>query len=216
MLKGRPWNFENNLILLKEIKGNEQPEHVTLTHSLFWVRILKLPFNYRSDEAVRGLVEGMGEIMEMEEDVLGLERFRRVRIILDVRKPIRRTRKFRNSQGELVQVEYKYERLSFFCLACGVIGHSERDCMVVSKDQKKKGLGWSLSLRASPRKGYSKEVEEVKEIISGRLQLFVTKEKPLVHPTVSLPISEGTIDETRQENNTVQEQSKYPSFVNTF
>lgn len=47
--------------------------------------------------------------------------------------------------------------------------------MVVPEEDKKKKLGWSLSLRASPRKGFSKETEEVEEVTKGRRQLFVTK-----------------------------------------
>lgn len=33
VLDGRPWCFDNMLILLKEVEGNEQPDKVILNHS---------------------------------------------------------------------------------------------------------------------------------------------------------------------------------------
>lgn len=37
VLEGRPWCFDNILILLKEADGEEQPDQVTLHQSPFWV-----------------------------------------------------------------------------------------------------------------------------------------------------------------------------------
>ncbi|XP_021739451.1 uncharacterized protein LOC110705826 [Chenopodium quinoa] len=93
VLKGRLWCFDNMLVVLKEIDGNEQPDEVILNQSPFWVRIKNLPFNCRTDAHVRKLVEGMGEILELEEDSLGVGRFRRVKIMLDVTRPLRRFQK---------------------------------------------------------------------------------------------------------------------------
>ncbi|XP_021733146.1 uncharacterized protein LOC110699962 [Chenopodium quinoa] len=80
VLKGRPWCFDNMLLILKEVEGDEQPEQVALYHSPFWVRVKHLPFNCRSDEDVKELVANWGEVLEIEEDLLGLDRFRRVRL----------------------------------------------------------------------------------------------------------------------------------------
>lgn len=41
VLEGRPRCFENNLILMKDNEGDEQPDHVLINHSPFWVRIKK-------------------------------------------------------------------------------------------------------------------------------------------------------------------------------
>lgn len=51
--------------------------------------------------------------------------------------------------------------------------------MAVTKEDKKKKLGWTLSLRASPRKGFSKDAEELAGITKGRHKLLVTKEADL-------------------------------------
>lgn len=117
----------------------------------------------------------MGEILEIEDDTLGLDRYRRLRIMLDVSRPLRRVKATTDKRGREVLVEFAYERLPFFCFACGVMGHSERDCIAVSEEDKKKGLEWGMFLRASPRKGRGKEMEELAALPACRRNLFVTK-----------------------------------------
>ena len=172
VLDGRPWCFDNMLILLKEADGDEQPDQVTLNHSPFWVRIKNLPFNTRSNEVIRALVGSMGEILEIEEDVLGFGRYRRVKVMLDITKPLRRFRKIKDKRGREIQVDFAYERLPFFCFACGIMGHSEKDCHAVHEEDKYEKLGWSLSLKATPRKGRTKELEEEGKFRSCKKVLF--------------------------------------------
>lgn len=99
VMDGCPWCFDNMLLLLMEASGEEQPDYVTINLSPFWVRIKNLPFNYRSDEIIRALVGSMGEILDIEEDVLGIGRYRRVRVLMDATKPIRRFRRLKDRHG---------------------------------------------------------------------------------------------------------------------
>ncbi|XP_056688805.1 uncharacterized protein [Spinacia oleracea] len=100
---------------------------------------------------VAALVAGVGDVLEIEPDLLGLDR-----------------------------IEFAYEQLPFICFACGILGHSERDCPRVLEADKRKNLSWRLFLIASPIKGrgcYIKYAKEVDSIASRREVLFVTKEK---------------------------------------
>nr|CCA66043.1 hypothetical protein [Beta vulgaris subsp. vulgaris] len=160
VMDGRPWCFDNMLVLLKEADGDEQPDQVCLNHSPFWIRLKNLPFNMRSNDVVKALIGNLGEILDIEEDVLGIGRYRRVKVLLDVSKPLRRYRKLRDKSGKDLQVDFAYERLPFFCLACGIMGHAEKDCQFVLDEDKCEKLGWNLSLKATPRKGRNKEMEE--------------------------------------------------------
>lgn len=83
----------------------------------------------------------MGEIIEIEEDYLGIGKYRRVKVMLDVSKPLRRYRKIKDKRGRELQVDFAYERLPFFCFACVVLGHSEKDCHVVPEEEKQESLG---------------------------------------------------------------------------
>lgn len=69
--------------------NNEQPEKIPLYHSTFCVRIKHLPFNYRLDEDFKEVVANWGEIMKVEEHVLDLNRFRPVKVVINVTKPLR-------------------------------------------------------------------------------------------------------------------------------
>lgn len=55
----------------------------------------------------------------------------RVRVTLDISKPMKRRMKLKMEGGNWSQVNFKYERLTIFCFVCGILGHSDRDCEVV-------------------------------------------------------------------------------------
>ena len=160
------------LVLLKEADGDEPPDQVTIYQSPFWIRLKNLPFNMRSNEVIKALIGNMGEILELEEDVLGIGRYRRVKVMLDTRKPLRRFRKIKDRKGSEIQIDFAYERLPFFCLACGIMGHSEKDCQLVNEEEKCERLGWHLGSKATPRKGRTKEVEEEAKFKNCKKVLF--------------------------------------------
>ncbi|XP_010690516.1 uncharacterized protein LOC104904037 [Beta vulgaris subsp. vulgaris] len=189
VLSGRPWCFEQKLLILNEVSGNEQPTDVPLLHSPFWLRLKNLPFNCRSDDDVRAVCSSVGDVMEIESDELGLEAYRRVKVMLDITKPLRRFQRIRTKDGREVKVAFQFERLPFFCFLCGVMGHSEKDCPIAGVDEQEVSMGWGLWLKASPRKGRQKMVEEVERIKASRKALFVTR--PCKTDTEKRPDSEG-------------------------
>lgn len=50
----------------------------------------------------------------------------RVRIRIDVRKPLKRKNKIVKKDGKEFIVECKYERLGEFCFSCGLVSHTDR------------------------------------------------------------------------------------------
>ena len=175
VLAGRPWCFDNQLVVLNEITGNEQPSEVQLTHSPFWIRIKNLPFNCCTIPVCTAIAGKIGRVMDLEENPLHLDTYRRVRIDMDITKPLCRYQSIKGRDGRVVRVAIAYERLPFFCFLCGIIGHSERDCCNVDDDAQDKVMGWSKTLRATPRRGVQKMQEEVEEIVGCRKVLFVPK-----------------------------------------
>lgn len=123
------WHFENHLLLLQEVTGDEQPETMVLELCPFWIRLYNLPLDSRSDEAVRIIANKVGTVMEIEEDNLGWDKSRRARVMLNVTKPLRRTQKIRDKRGQIHVVDMSYERLPFFSFSCGVLGHVDKDCL---------------------------------------------------------------------------------------
>ena len=52
----------------------------------------------------------------------------RLRVSLDVRKPLKRRMRLKRTGGDWFWVDFKYERLNAFCFICGLLGHTERNC----------------------------------------------------------------------------------------
>ncbi|XP_010678228.1 uncharacterized protein LOC104893789 [Beta vulgaris subsp. vulgaris] len=176
ILAGRPWCFDEKLLLLEEVRGNEQPSQVVIVSSPFWVWIYNLPFNYRSKTEVSAIAGSLGLVLNIDLDDLGLEKFCRVKVLLNVYKPLRRKQKIRRKDGKVSSIEYKYERLPNFCFRCGVMGHSDKDCHDATYDEDDQELGWGTWLKASPLKGRLRNKEEVVAITTRRKALFVIKE----------------------------------------
>ncbi|KAL2935539.1 hypothetical protein RDABS01_018657 [Bienertia sinuspersici] len=119
VMDGRPWCFDQKLLILEEVVGEEQPSEILLNSSPFWVRLYNLPFNYRTNETMRTIASNIGRVLEVDDDELGMDNFQRVKIMIDVSKPLSKFQKIRTRSGHIVKVECKYERLPFFALNVG-------------------------------------------------------------------------------------------------
>lgn len=77
----------------------------------------------------------------------------RVKIRIDVRKPLKRRKKICRKSGQDFVVTCKYERLGDFCFACGLVSHIERFCRrnLDNRDGERK-YEWGTWLRAPPRR----------------------------------------------------------------
>ncbi|KAL2895150.1 RNA helicase NPH-II [Bienertia sinuspersici] len=181
VLDGRPWTFDQHSVMLDEVKGNQQPSDIVLTHCPFWIRFYNLPLNSRTLGDVRTIAGKFGEVMEVERDGVVWDKSVRARVMLNIMKPLRRFVRIRNKEGNIVSIEVKYERLPTFYYACGEIGHIKRDCEKVAEEDKDSDKQWGSWLRASPRKGRIKMNEEAKSFLNSSKTLsMASKEK--AHP----------------------------------
>ena len=53
----------------------------------------------------------------------------RIRVSIDVRKPLKRRMKLKKKGGEWIWIDFKYERLNIFCFICGLLEHTEKQCL---------------------------------------------------------------------------------------
>lgn len=110
VMSGHPWCFEQRLLLLQEISNFTEPSEVNLNYSPFWVRFYNLPIGFCSDDKFKAIASSIGEVMEIEEDVLDIEPFHRVRIMLNILKPLKQSQKVRVKGDHIMQIGLKYER----------------------------------------------------------------------------------------------------------
>lgn len=166
VMDGCPWTFDQHLVMMKDIESGFPPSEIELIYCPFWIRIYNLPLDSRSKKHVAAIGGSIGEVLEVESNDISWDKSARVKILLNVTKPLRRVQKVQNSMGKVVMVEIKYERLPTFCYGCGLIGHMERDCTVVGEEERDEAKQWGSWLKASPRKGRLKMDEEVKLFLS--------------------------------------------------
>ncbi|KMT00777.1 hypothetical protein BVRB_9g220580 [Beta vulgaris subsp. vulgaris] len=112
----------------------------------------------------------------MDSDGIIWDKSARLRILLDVTKPLRRVQRVALKDGSSALIEIKYERLPTFCYMCGRIGHIERDCLMASEENKEDEKQWGSWIRASPRRGRQRIEEETKVFLKGaRVLDFIGK-----------------------------------------
>ena len=171
VLEGRPWTFDQHLIAMDEIEGALQPSEIALDWSPLWVRLYNLQMDSRTEKHVCIIGNNIGSVMEIDSDGIDWDSSARLRVMVNITKPLRRIIKVRNSSGRVVLVEVKYERLPIFCFGCGKIGHMEKDCDEAVEDENEGEKQWGAWLKASPRKGGLKKRAEAKTFLASARSL---------------------------------------------
>lgn len=64
-------------------------------------------------------------------------KFMRIRVELQINKPLRRGGYITSLDGERIWITFKYERLPTICFICGRIGHDNKHCVATSDMQTK-------------------------------------------------------------------------------
>lgn len=96
-----------------------------------WIRVERLPMGLMNRSAARAIGDDIGEFVEVEADggELAAGRSLRLKIRMDIRKPLRRgiTVDLGGDRGDR-WCPISYEHLPDFCYVCGLIGHVDRAC----------------------------------------------------------------------------------------
>lgn len=129
-----PWTFEQSLFVYHKLEGNEDPHLIILNKSDIWVQAYDLPKGLVSENILMNIGNFMGIFVKSDPTNFnrGWRMYARVRVTIDLGKPLKRRMKKKRERGEWSWVKYfKYEWLSMFCFVCGLMEHSERDCNLV-------------------------------------------------------------------------------------
>jgi hypothetical protein len=107
-----------------------RPSDIAFEKMEIWARI-NIPLGWMNDSRGARAMGLIGAVKKMDVDKHGKANgpYLRGRVVIDVNKPVRRgvllkTKKTRDAEWFDVQ----YEKLPFYCLNCGVMGHSELQC----------------------------------------------------------------------------------------
>ncbi|KAL2481544.1 hypothetical protein Adt_34510 [Abeliophyllum distichum] len=130
VLDNGPWTFNNHLLLLKHLKEDDNPLKVDVFETSFWVQIHEVSAGFCSERALVQIGNYIGKFLSSDPKNFskGWKSFLRIRVLMDVRLPLKRKMKLKKLGGEWIWLNFKYERVPTFCFICSKIGHSDLTC----------------------------------------------------------------------------------------
>lgn len=141
ILQGRPWLFDNQLLVLKSWLEDQSWKDDGFNISPFWIQVCHIPPQWFS--VATGL--RIGNMIGTARDVLLVkvggkeDHYLKIQVELDLTKPLLRGTmlKFKNSKS---WVDFKYETLPTFYFYYGHLGHTKKLCSKMKHDLTKQCL----------------------------------------------------------------------------
>jgi hypothetical protein len=155
VLNGGPWSFDNNMLILEQVKLGMQIEQIPLQHVNMWVQVHDLPTGLMKEKYGISLANYIGSFVEYDKNNNSSfwRQYMRLRVRIDVRLPLKKETKVKDKEGRWCTVKFKYEKLGIFCFVCGVMGNAENKCEVRFSMEQDDGVrGWSSEIRAENRR----------------------------------------------------------------
>lgn len=154
VIEGGPWSFEQNTLVYKQVNGTEDLQTMELNKVEIWVQVHDVPKGFISENIMKSVGMYVGKYMKSDPANFDgtWKPYARIRVVLDIQKPLRRRMKIKREGGAWSWLNFKYERLGTFCFVCGILGHTERECNVVYENPEKEiERAYGVWLRAQTR-----------------------------------------------------------------
>lgn len=154
-LAGTPWMVGRHAVILKEYDEKLSASEIVFDRMELWVRILNLPLGWMNQQRGARAMNLIGQVVKMDVDSDGKASgaFLHARIAIELDKPIRRGVMLRMSRNEDPWwFQAQYEKLPYYCFACGVMGHSEVECLHPVECDEQGRLPYDVQLRAPKEK----------------------------------------------------------------
>lgn len=148
-----PWEFGGDLLIVMELDETKRVKDLEFSHIPVWIRVFDLPMGLMNGRTGRLIGDKVGSFLDVDtdEDGLAVGNYLRIKVMIDVRKPLFRGVMMEAGQGEQpFWCNFKYEFLPNFCYSCGLLGHVEKECdKKIWRDVDPQFGDW---LRATPAK----------------------------------------------------------------
>lgn len=94
-----------------------------------WIQVWNIPPHWLSKDLGFWFCKILGKVVDVLIPEDGSKRGRHLKILVEINleNPLLRGAKLQ-LDGKTVWVEFRYEKLVFFCYYCGKVGHSEKSC----------------------------------------------------------------------------------------
>lgn len=100
----------------KKVATGEPLGSIPLNHVSFWVQVHELPVGFMSTTVGKHLGNYIGEFQEYDPNNASGHRrsYMQIKVIIDVRKPLKKEQKVKKLGGEWRNMKFKYEKLGVF------------------------------------------------------------------------------------------------------
>lgn len=130
VMEGCPWSFNRRALVMSRLQEGHNPRSVELNHIELWVQVHDLKAGLMSEKILQGIENYVGSFVQScQSNFVGVWReFMRIRVKLNLAKPLKRRMKIKMAGDEWFWANFKYENVPSFCFMCGIIGHTEKFC----------------------------------------------------------------------------------------
>ncbi|KAK9988413.1 hypothetical protein SO802_028652 [Lithocarpus litseifolius] len=131
ILAFEPWTYDKHLILLSRYDGSSPIRSIQFHTVKFWVQLHGLPVNGLNEKTAYEIGKSLGEVSRATQagELIG-DDFLRVRVVVNVTRPLNRGRKVLLGKDGEIWVTFRYEKMPNFCYWCGVVSHDAKECSV--------------------------------------------------------------------------------------
>ncbi|KAL0000877.1 hypothetical protein SO802_014658 [Lithocarpus litseifolius] len=129
VLAAEPWSFDKHLMVFQRYDKDIDIVNMEFNMVTFWIQVHDIPGRFKTRAVAEKICGILGTVTKPtgDMDVEG-DGFIRVRVTVDISKPLCRGRVISLKNGKELWVSFKYERLSNLCYWCGSLMHDDRDC----------------------------------------------------------------------------------------
>ena len=141
VLEFEPWSYDKSLVIFQKTESVESAPSLEFSVISFWVQLHNVPetsLNQETGEVVGNTIGTTIRVADPEDDGEGRE-FLRIRVAMNITKPLPRCCKLRSEGKHIGWALLKFERLPNFCYWCGRVDHVEKDCEIWLKNREKYG-----------------------------------------------------------------------------
>ncbi|XP_042969125.1 uncharacterized protein LOC122301818 [Carya illinoinensis] len=129
VIEGRPWLFDKHIFVIDLFDGFTQPSSMKFDSAAMWVQLHNMPLVGINKECGERIGRSLGEVeyVDVEEDNVAWGSFLRLRVRMNLFKPLARGRTTMLN-GMKYWIPIQYEKLPRFCFDCGRILHEDGVC----------------------------------------------------------------------------------------
>lgn len=217
VLAMEPWHFNKHVLMLNAVTAAIQPSLIPFSKAPFWIRLYDVPIIGREKDVLQKIGTRFGEVIEMDSTTIGgLSRSVRMKVLLDLGKPIKRGTKIKIGSNPPCWLPATYERLPSFCYWCGKLGHTHKDCEQLLDQEDKEGsieqnqMPYGDWMRASPMKNIQMMTERNADGRDTHRRSLFTGRTPLVNQHEAGKkkiVADQQIEKESGETNTIKQLS---------